>query len=184
MRVISGICGGRKLKAPKGLKTRPTTDKIKQAIFNKLQLDEIGEVLDLFAGSGGMGIEFLSRGAEKVVFVDGDFNSIKIIKENLSDIGLEENAEVYKNDVFRAVSILGQKRRKFDYIFLDPPYENGFVPKALEMIYEKNLLKDSGMIIAEHEKFLDLTEMELSFEIETVKKYGDTIITFLKNKED
>lgn len=184
MRVISGKCGGRKIKAPKGLKTRPTTDKIKQAIFNKLQLGEVGEVLDIFAGSGGVGIEFLSRGAEKVVFVDGDFNSIKVIKDNLKDLDLNKNAEVYKNDVFRAILILAQKGRRFDYIFLDPPYENGFVIKALDMIFEKGILKKDGLIIAEHEKFLDLSDEEIPFEIETAKRYGDTSVTFLKYKED
>lgn len=184
MRVTGGEVQGRKLKAPKGLTTRPTTDKTKQAIFNRLQLAEFGDALDLFAGSGSIGIEFLSRGANSVVFVDGDANSIKIIKENLSLINLGEKASVYKNDVLKAIGVLGRKSKRFDYIFLDPPYEKGLVEKSLQAIFENGLLKEDGVIIAEHEKFLDLSEKNVEFKIDVAKRYGDTVITYLKHEED
>lgn len=183
MRVIAGQGQGKRLKAPKGLTTRPTTDKIKQAIFNKLQLEEFGDVLDLFAGSGGMGIEFLSRDANEAIFVDGDINSIRVIKENLKTTNLGKNASVYKNDVIQAIGILGRKGKKFDYIFLDPPYEKGLVEKSLNAIFENDLLKIDGTIIAEHEKYLDLNNLNIEFEIKDVKRYGDTTITFLNLEE-
>ncbi|AFS78670.1 RNA methyltransferase, RsmD family [Gottschalkia acidurici 9a] len=184
MRVITGIARGHSLKSPKGLNTRPTSDKVKESIFNILgYIDEKSTVLDLFSGSGGIGIEFLSRGAETCYFVDSDINSIKIIKENLSNTRLLEKSLVYKNNVNRAIKILGSKKIRFDYIFLDPPYAKEHVMSTLENISEENLLNKEGKIIVEHETKLELPNQSHGFVKADYRKYGDTSVSFYTYEE-
>ncbi|MBP1761424.1 MAG: rRNA ((966)-N(2))-methyltransferase, partial [Firmicutes bacterium] len=120
MRVIAGYARGKRLKAPSGLHTRPITDMIKEALFNVWGPDILeAKVLDLFAGSGSVGVEALSRGAAQTVFVDNDKNAIKTIGENLKNCGFEDGYELYHNDVFRALDILSRNCRRFDYIYVD-----------------------------------------------------------------
>ena len=125
MRVISGLKKGHKLKAPKGLEVRPTEDKIKESLFNILgNIDKDSLVLDLFGGSGSIGIEFLSRGARACYFVDISSNSISYIKDNLSHTGLNELANVIKSDSVKAIKQLSNRNLKFDYIYIDPPFRH------------------------------------------------------------
>ena len=153
MRVISGIKKGYKLKAPKGKDTRPTEDRIKESLFNILKgIDEESVVLDLFAGSGSIGIEFLSRGAKMVYFIDKSYLSIKIIKENLEHTGLEWKTKVIKGESIKSVGLLGGQSIKFDYIFIDPPYGNNLTINAIESIWNEDILDEGGIIIVEHEK--------------------------------
>lgn len=180
MRVITGVAKGHKLKAPKGMNTRPTTDRIKETIFNILgDIDYNSIVLDLFAGSGSIGIEFLSRGAYKCYFIDNDLSSYKIILENIDKTKLKDKSEIYKNTYDKALRILGNKNINFNYIFLDPPYNKGLVEKSLEIISKHDLLDNKGLIIVEHEKNLDLNKFNDQYEINT-RNYGDTSISFLK----
>ncbi|KNF08761.1 16S rRNA (guanine(966)-N(2))-methyltransferase RsmD [Gottschalkia purinilytica] len=184
MRVITGKVRGFKLKSPKGLNTRPTSDRVKESIFNILgYISEDSIVLDLFSGSGNVGIEFLSRGAKKCYFIDGDANSIKVINENLKNTKFTDQAFIYKNNVSKAISILGKKSLKFDYIFMDPPYEKGYILPALENIYTENLLKKEGKIIIEHETKLELPNKHLSFIKIDTRKYGGTSVSFYTNEE-
>lgn len=184
MRVITGSARGHTLKAPKGDNTRPTSDKVKESIFNIIGfIDEEDVVLDLFSGSGGMGIEFLSRGARSCYFIDEDTNSVKIIRENLEKTKLTEKALVYKNSVDRAIKILGSKKIKFDYIFLDPPYNKDYVIKTLENISHENLLTDSGKVIIEHETKLELLDKYCDLVEIDYRKYGDTSVSFYKKEE-
>ncbi|WP_445488450.1 16S rRNA (guanine(966)-N(2))-methyltransferase RsmD [Niallia sp. 03133] len=159
MRVVSGINKGISLKAVPGNSTRPTTDKVKEAIFNMIGPYFDGEVgLDLFAGSGGLGIEGLSRGLSKVVFVDRDGKAISTIKSNLAACNLEENAEVYRNDADRAMKALIKRERSFDYIFLDPPYKKQQLERILTTIDKENLLEQDGVIVCEHGSEVALPE--------------------------
>ncbi|MBA1352635.1 MULTISPECIES: 16S rRNA (guanine(966)-N(2))-methyltransferase RsmD [Staphylococcus] len=156
MRVISGIHKSKPLESMEGRNTRPTMDKVKEGIFNSLhEVSGIG--LDLFAGSGALGIEALSRGMEKVIFVDQNFKAIKIIKANLQHLNISYQAEVYKNNADRALKALSKRAMQFDVIFLDPPYDKGLIDEALDGIIKFNLLKENGIIVCEfnHKEEID-----------------------------
>ena len=147
MRVITGSARGRKLKALPGLDTRPTTDKVKESIFNIVQFDVEGRrVLDLFAGTGQLGIEALSRGAEKCVFVDESREAAKVIKENLAHTGFENQARVVQGD---SVSFLTSCREKFALCLLDPPYSSDLLEKALFKMAEIDIVSENGIIVCE-----------------------------------
>ena len=149
MRVISGTARGKRLKAPRGMDTRPITDMIKEALFNVLGSSIAGaSLLDLFAGSGSVGIEALSRGAEQVIFIDNSNQSVKIISDNLNNCGFSENYELYRSDVFRAIEILKRRGLKFDYIYADPPFtvESIFIP-LLELLDRTPLFAEEGSLI-------------------------------------
>lgn len=151
MRVVSGKLKGHRLKAVPGNSTRPTTDKVKEAIFNMIGPYFVGGTgLDLFAGSGGLGIEALSRGVDKVIFVDLERKAIQIINENIQACELEEKTEVYKNEAARALKAIKKREIQFDYIFLDPPYKKQQLVKLVEMIDQNRLLADNGVIVCEH----------------------------------
>ncbi|MCS4486748.1 16S rRNA (guanine(966)-N(2))-methyltransferase RsmD [Staphylococcus americanisciuri] len=148
MRVIAGKHKSKTLETLEGRNTRPTMDKVKEGIFNSLQHIE-GLGLDLFAGSGSLGIEALSRGMDKVIFVDQNSRAIKVIHQNLQRLGLDTQAEVYRNNADRALKALSKREIQFDIIFLDPPYDKGLIDKALEQIHAFDLLKNNGMIVCE-----------------------------------
>jgi 16S rRNA (guanine966-N2)-methyltransferase len=151
MRVIAGTLKGRPLKAVPGSGTRPTTDKVKESIFNMLgPFFEGGIGLDLFAGSGGLGIEALSRGLDKVVFVDKDSKALHTIKTNLKDCDLMDHSEVYRNDANRALKAIVKREITFDYIFLDPPYKQKKLEELVSFIDEHNLLNENGFVLCEY----------------------------------
>jgi 16S rRNA (guanine(966)-N(2))-methyltransferase RsmD len=179
LRVISGLKKGYRLKAPKGRDTRPTEDRIKESLFNILRnIDEKSIVLDLFAGSGSIGIEFLSRGAKKVYFIDKSYLSIKVIKENLQHTNLEDKAKVIKNDSIRSIESLGKENIKFNYIFIDPPYEQNLIIISLEKIWNERILDKGGIIIIEHEKELILQDEIHEFKKIDYRNYGSKSLTF------
>ena len=147
MRVITGTARGMTLKAPKGMDTRPTMDQVKEGIFSAIQFEVGGRrALDLFAGSGQLGIEALSRGAREAVFVDARRDACQVVRENLSKTRLAERAQVVQMDY---LSYLGAGRGRFDLMFLDPPYAEVFLENALKRISEIDILTDSGIIICE-----------------------------------
>ncbi|ANB59237.1 16S rRNA (guanine(966)-N(2))-methyltransferase RsmD [Anoxybacteroides amylolyticum] len=151
MRVISGICKGRPLQAVPGMSTRPTTDKVKEAMFNMVgPYFSEGLALDLFAGSGGLGIEALSRGMERAIFVDYDGKAVQTIRKNIASCGLTERAEIYRNDAERALKAIAKRKLKFHLIFLDPPYKKQKLEALLSFIDEHRLLAQTGYIVAEH----------------------------------
>ncbi|MBS8263338.1 16S rRNA (guanine(966)-N(2))-methyltransferase RsmD [Mesobacillus boroniphilus] len=181
MRVVSGDLKGRALKAVPGTSTRPTTDKVKEALFNMIgPYFTEGLGLDLFAGSGGLGIEALSRGLDKVIFVDREGKAIHIINENLKSCGLEEKAEVYRNDAVRALKAIQKRDLKFDYIFLDPPYKKQQLVKLLEMIDKENLVQHDGLIVCEHASDINLPEKVGGLVQTRSEKYGIIGITLYK----
>ncbi|OLS01722.1 16S rRNA (guanine(966)-N(2))-methyltransferase RsmD [Tissierella creatinophila] len=186
MRVISGISKGHKLKSPKGQNTRPTEDRIKESLFNILgTLKKDSLVLDLFAGSGAIGIEFLSRGANKAYFVDSSYESIKTVKENLEHTKFLEYATIYKKDSIGVISFLKDQGLKFDYIYIDPPFEkHDLLFTVLEHINRYHILHKDGVIMIEHEKQLELDEAIINFEKIDFRNYGSKSITFLKGLKE
>ncbi len=150
MRVIAGTAKGRKLVTPEGMNTRPTTDMLKEALFGMIQFDVPGaEFLDLFAGSGGVGIEALSRGAVSLDSVEQDAKALSCIRTNLKTIGFAEKAKVWPMPVERALQQLAAQGRRFDMIFMDPPYLKGWEEKVAALISEYDLLKTDGILIVE-----------------------------------
>lgn len=148
MRVIAGKLKGKKLLTPANDNVRPTLDRIKETLFNIIQFDVADCVfLDLFAGTGGIGIEAYSRGAKEVVFCDASRESLKLIKANLKNLNID--AFVYEGDFKRFLK--SQPPEKYGIIFIDPPYASGFAASALEIIAEKKLLSEGGLAIVEHE---------------------------------
>lgn len=151
MRVVSGKLKGKPLKSVPGKSTRPTADKVKEAMFNIIgPYFDGGICLDLFAGSGNLGIEALSRGMEKAIFVDRDKKAVQTIRDNLALCKLTDQAEVYRNDARLALKALAKREASFDLIFLDPPYAKQFLEELLLKIDEKKLLKTNGQIVCEH----------------------------------
>ena len=183
MRVIAGKARRIQLKTIEGNNTRPTTDRIKETLFNILQ-PEIYDAtfLDLFSGSGGIGIEALSRGAEHAVFIENNSEAIKCIKDNLAVTKLINQAEVMKADACAGIRQL-KGRTPFSIIFMDPPYYKNMFSDALLSVDENELLKEDGIIVVEHDtvdKFPDnMGRLYKSRE----KKYGNTTITFYKLEE-
>lgn len=183
MRVISGSARGLRLEAPEGLNTRPTTDRIKESLFNIINYDLQGiNFLDLFSGSGGIGIEALSRGAKFAVFVDGAVESIKIIEKNLSFTRLGDKAEVIRADVINALTSLSKRNLCFDIIFMDPPYNNDLYNNTLKVIFDNKLLTKEGFIIAEQSLEDELPVCE-GLEVFRVKEYKTTKMTFIGYSE-
>ncbi|MGM0499269.1 MAG: 16S rRNA (guanine(966)-N(2))-methyltransferase RsmD [Bacillota bacterium] len=173
MRIIAGIAGGLKLKSLKGRDVRPTLDRVKESMFNIIAFDLPGaEVLDLFSGFGSLGIEALSRGAEKADFVEINKAHLKIIKQNLKKAKLFDLAKLYNQDAY---SYLKNCSQKYDIIFMDPPYQKNMSAEAVELIIESNLLKPKGLIISERSETEDVEEYE-ELEIIKNKKYGNSLI--------
>ncbi|GGI41515.1 methyltransferase [Mammaliicoccus stepanovicii] len=181
LRVIGGKYKRLHIKTIEGQSTRPTTDKVKENIFNRLQ-DIEGNGLDLFAGSGGLGIEALSRGLHKVIFIDGNFKATKMINQNLNTLKIpQEHYEVYKNDALRALKALSKRKIKFDYIFLDPPYKKDLINKSLEKIAEFDLLNANGTIVCEFDKHENINTY--GFDIIKKYEYGLTHVMLLTKGE-
>ncbi|MFD2612954.1 16S rRNA (guanine(966)-N(2))-methyltransferase RsmD [Paenibacillus gansuensis] len=152
MRVISGTARGRSLKAVPGSGTRPTTDKVKEAIFSMIgPYFEGGVVLDLFAGTGGLGIEALSRGMDKGIFIDIEKKSLEVIQDNLNSTKLAGQAEVYRNDAARALKVLAKRGIKFDLVFLDPPYRMKDADELVSSMEQLGLLASGATIVIEHD---------------------------------
>ncbi|PLS06586.1 16S rRNA (guanine(966)-N(2))-methyltransferase RsmD [Neobacillus cucumis] len=185
MRVVSGVCKGRPLKAVPGNTTRPTTDKVKEALFNMIgPYFDGGTGLDLFAGSGGLGIEGLSRGLEKVIFVDRESKAIHVIQENLKACKFEEKTEVYRNDADRAVKALIKRGITFDYIFLDPPYKKQQLVSLMEKMDQQELVKENGIIVCEHSFDVELPQTVGRFNQIKHEKYGIIAVTIYSNSSN
>lgn len=180
MRVIAGKHKSKPLESLEGRNTRPTMDKVKEGIFNSLH-EVHGLGLDLFAGSGALGIEALSRGMGKVIFVDQNFKAVKVIQANLKQLDLIDQSEVYKNNADRALKALNKREIQFDFIFLDPPYKKGLIDKALEQIEEFNLLKENGIIICEFSNQEDIDTK--GFQVIKQYHYGLTDTLLLEKGE-
>lgn len=176
MRINSGRFKYRKLEIPES--ARPTTEKVKEAVFSMLiGKVEGATVLDLFAGSGSLGLEALSRGAEFCVFNEGDRKNYKILKNNIANCKADEISSTYNND-FRKALILAN--REFDIIFVDPPYREGYYGEVFELVEEYGLLADGGVIVAEHLNDNELSDNILGFSRTKHKRYGTIGVDFFE----
>ncbi len=176
MRVIAGSAKGTTLKTPEGMRTRPTTDRVKEALFSILQFDLPGaSVLDLFGGTGQLGIEALSRGASRAVFVDEQEAACRLIRENLKKTHLEAQAQVIRGDYKR---YLLSCREKFRILFLDPPYAEVFLEEAIKIATEIDILQSGGIIATERPLGKDLPGEYPGFTRSKDYKYGKTLLTF------
>ncbi|MBP3964536.1 16S rRNA (guanine(966)-N(2))-methyltransferase RsmD [Paenibacillus lignilyticus] len=181
MRVIAGTAKGRTLKAVPGKNTRPTTDKVKEAIFSMIgPFFDGGFVLDLFAGTGGLGIESLSRGMDRAVFVDLDGGSIEVIKQNVQAAGVAEQAEIYRTEAVRAVKALAKRGLKFELVFLDPPYRMKEMDSLMNELAERDLLGTDATIVVEHDADHVYPETMEVFRQIRHSKYGDTAVTIYR----
>ncbi|CEO89662.1 16S rRNA (guanine(966)-N(2))-methyltransferase RsmD [Syntrophaceticus schinkii] len=176
LRVIGGIAKGKRLKTRNVKHLRPATDFVKEALFNILTNQVPGSLfLDLFAGSGSIGIEALSRGALKACFVERDPLNAELIRENLAITGFTEQAEVYICDIIRGLYLLSQKEYRFDLIFVDPPFRKGLIEPTLDLIWELDLLVPGGLIITRSAKKEEIKVQKNPLRQE---KYGDSILMF------
>jgi 16S rRNA (guanine966-N2)-methyltransferase len=176
MRVISGIAKGRKLSAPRGTKVRPTSDKVKEAIFNTIApFIEESNFLDLFAGSGNVGIEALSRGAKHCTFIDIWTDSIKYIKLNVNSASFQDRSTIIKGDIFK---ILKKLDTKYDIIFMDPPYGYNLINSVIEVVNDK--LTRAGIVIVEAENSFNWNSSYGELKLVKISKYGDTQVGYLR----
>ena len=172
MRVISGSVRGRKLKTPENYDIRPTTDNVKESLFNIIQFDIEGRrVLDLFAGTGQLGIECLSRGADSVVFIDQSREAVKIIKENLKACGL--SAPVLQQEAMSYLRGCGS----FDLIFVDPPYDSGLYEPVLNSINSVDILSDGGIIVCESRRETPMPALAAPYQKRKEYRYGKVKLT-------
>lgn len=176
MRVITGSARGMSLKTLDGETTRPTTEKVKEAVFSAIQFEIEGrKVLDLFAGSGQLGIEALSRGAENAVFVDSDKNAIKIIKENVDKTRFSDVSRIVQMD---SLAFLNMNVQKYDIVFLDPPYSTGLLEKAIENV--SPFVNEGGLIIAEYPFKDDSPDAPEGLEEYRTYKYSRICVTIYR----
>ena len=181
MRVISGKARGVLLKTPDGMQTRPTADRVKEALFSIIQFELPGaKVLDLFGGTGQLGIEAISRGAREAVFVDAREEACRLIRENLKRAKMEQEARVVRADY---LEYLKRCRESFDIILLDPPYAEVFLENSLKMIAEIDILQSGGIIVAERPLEKELLLELPGFTRSRDYKYGKTLLTLYRRAQ-
>lgn len=186
MRVIAGKARGKRLKAPPGDTTRPVTDMIKEALFNVWnERLEGAAFLDLFAGSGSMGIEALSRGARSVIFIDNSAAAVGVIKDNLMNCKMTEGFEVYRNDVFRAINILQTRDSKFDLIYVDPPFtQEAIFDRVIKILDQAEILARNGIMVIRTFRKKSLPEcLDHLFEYRK-KEYGESVLHYYCAREE
>jgi 16S rRNA (guanine966-N2)-methyltransferase len=180
LRVISGNLRGKRLFSPKGQELRPTSDRVKEAIFNILQDQFQGQnVLDLFAGTGALGIECLSRGASKAVFVDESPRSLSALRRNIEECRLKDKTEVLGRKVLPALKILEVRGETFGLVFLDPPYDKGEARRVLEVLSRSSILTPGALVVAEHSLSEGIDSIPSLPRVDR-RKYGRTLVSFFR----
>ncbi len=185
MRIIAGKARGHKLLSPLSMETRPTLDRVKEAMFSSVQfyLPE-ASVLDVFAGTGSLGLEAGSRGAKEVYLFDKSDETFPLLKENVKNLGFDEFCFPMKIDAYEGMKKLTALGKVFDVIFIDPPYCREMIPEALKIIYDNNMLNKDGIIVTKidtiEEKYEGYNEIKLS----KSKKYGNTTVCYYKYEEE
>ena len=185
MRIFSGTARGTKLFTLEGLDTRPTLDRVKEPLFNIINFDlEDAVVLDLFAGSGALGLEAISRGAKKVFLCEKNRNAANIVEKNIEKTKFQDQAMLIRNDFEKAISFIEQLNEKIDVVFIDPPYKTDLIKKSLEKILDSDILNDDFIIIAETdepERILKDINI-LNINVFDTRKYGRVSLIFLNRK--
>jgi 16S rRNA (guanine966-N2)-methyltransferase len=182
MRLTGGLDRGRRLRAPRGATTRPTSAKVREAIFNILGPAPEFAVLDVFAGTGALGIEALSRGAPSAFFVERDGRALQSLHRNLKELGLAGRARVVGSEAHAALRQLSQEGQRFGWVFIDPPYAAGVVTSVLEVLSGGNLLASGGIIIVEHDKRNQPVETVGAIHLTDRRFYGDTGVSFYRSE--
>ena len=184
MRIIAGTMKNRRIKSKEGRETRPTLERIKEALFSIIgEKVENAKFLDLYSGTGNIAFEALSRGAKRAVMIEQDKEALRVIIENVNHLGVEDKCRAYKNDVFRAIEILGRKNEIFDIIFLDPPYKENVSTKTIEKISENGLLEKDGIIISEHSTYERMADRIGKFVKYDERDYNKKIVSFYRFEE-
>jgi len=185
MRIIGGEARGRAIRLPGGCRIRPTADRVKEALFNILGPVEGKSFIDVFAGCGNVGLEALSRGACRSVFVEKDLRLIEAIRENLRLLGFEGRAEMIAADAEKGMRRLGKKGERFDILFADPPYEEGFLTEIMNYLEGAELLTENGIIILQHSLREPLRQsVAQPLAVSDQRRYGDTLLSFLKKRRE
>jgi 16S rRNA (guanine966-N2)-methyltransferase len=187
MRIIGGEAGGRTIISPKGSKVRPTPEMVREALFNILKSLNGTIFLDLFAGTGSVGLEALSRGAERVVFIEKNTKLAYQIVRTVNELGYSARADVLAMDIKQGISRLSKSHEKFDIAFADPPYERDMISKIVQYCQDNELMADGGLIVLQHSRreSLCLLPQHDAITLMQERRYGDTMISFLRfhNKE-
>ena len=184
MRIITGKARGLHLNVPKNYDVRPTADRVKESLFNIIGSKIVdAAVLDLFAGSGNLGLESWSRGAQLVQFVDNSRVSLRLTESNIQKCRAEAECKVLKHDAEAAVDLLYKQGQRFDLVFVDPPYNKGWVQKILVKLEKNPILAESGWLVAEHSMHDDIAiAVSDGYEIFRRQQYGETVLTFIRRK--
>jgi len=180
MRISGGEAKGRTLRFPSRSSQRPTTDFLREALFNILRSPAGQSFLDLFAGSGSVGLEAASRGAKTVAFVEKSKTLVAVIRDNASGCGYSEKCQIIHADLQSALRDLYRKNCRFDVIFSDPPYNQGWIGETLKALKEYPVLQEDGLIIFQHSIREQVTPLPDRWFIENQRKYGDNLITFIR----
>jgi 16S rRNA (guanine(966)-N(2))-methyltransferase RsmD len=180
MRIVAGTHRGRRLLGPDTKDIRPTADRVRESIFNALgQRCEALRVLDLFAGTGAMALEALSRGAHSALLVDNGLNAVRLCKQNISNLGFEAQSEVWHMDVFVALSRFKIQSRSFELVFADPPYAFQKWEELLSTIWEEGILSPGGKMVFERDKRCPLPVLTGALSLQKEMKFGDTVVSIL-----
>ena len=183
MRIIAGENRGKKLKAVPGMKTRPTADRVKEAVFSSIDDRLYGcRFLDVFSGTGSIALEAVSRGAEEAVLLEKDIEALQIIQDNVAACRQQDRCTIMRGDSIASIHTLARQGKQFDLIYIDPPYQSGLYEEVLKNIEEKNLLAQDGMILLECAKNAFLSLENSIFFIYKEKCYGDTCVRYVKKK--
>jgi len=180
LRIIGGALKGKKLYSVRDTSIRPTADRLRESIFNILShrvLDAV--VLDLFAGTGALGIEALSRGAESAVFVDNGKGALSVLRRNIDSCMLDQKANIVKWNIRQNLNCIKSKKQNYDLIFLDPPYDKNFIKPTLFNLEKSHSLKDDACIVVEHSLFEPIPTDLFAFDLLDQRKYGKTLVSFL-----
>jgi len=182
VRVISGTAKGRSLRAVPGTNTRPTTDKVKEAIFSMIgPYFAGGTVLDLYAGTGGLAIEALSRGMDKAVLIDQNRKAVETIRDNIERAGFADLAEIYRNDAGKALSVMAKRGLRFDLVFLDPPYRMTNMDLVMLQLQERQMLTDGAIIVVEHDAKITYEPQIGALTRSRYSEYGDTAVSIYRH---
>jgi len=180
MRIISGTSKGRRLATRKSQALRPTSDRVKESMFDILGAEVQGKVvLDLYAGTGNLGIEALSRGATRAFFVEKGRQALRVIQKNLSECGMQERAELLPKDVLRAIGILKEREACFDLMFMDPPYAKGLIQRTLMKLRANPIYHEDSILVVEHDRREPIPEQSGGWELIRQRRIGDTVLSFL-----
>ncbi len=180
MRIIGGEFKGRKLLSVRGMRTRPTSDRIREAIFNILSSKVRGAVvLDLYAGTGALGLEALSRGAHNAIFIETDKNSLNAIRRNLEAIGIEDQATIIRWDILKNLDCLSMFAGRVNLVFMDPPYERGLIEATLSHLHACGCLVADARVVVEHSAREAISTEALPFLLDDQRTYGKTLVSFL-----